>query len=128
MKKLKLPVIKGKTECWPNKAICPICGKHKVFEPHSMAILSAGACLMNRKEKYGGPSNQMDGFMHISWHGAHDGGIGKDREIGCIVDIVKDVIGGQAELYFCSTQCLRKFFDSCVNELEKKIKKSRNFN
>ncbi len=43
MADLKLPVVKGKAWHWPKKPLCPICGKNKVFEPHAMAILTAGA-------------------------------------------------------------------------------------
>ncbi len=45
----------------------------------------------------------MDGFLSLAWHGAHDGGKGRDKEIGCMVDIIRDAVGGQADLYFCST-------------------------
>ena len=117
-KKLKFPIVKGKKDHWPLKAVCPICGKGKVLEPHSMAILSAGAMLVDRKQKTGRPSDTMDGFMSLMWHGAHDRGKGKYREIGCGVNIMFDVMGGQADLYFCSTKCLRRFFDKCVDELE----------
>ncbi len=48
MAELKLPIVKGKSSHWPKKPLCPICGKNKVFEPHSMAILAAGAMLMDR--------------------------------------------------------------------------------
>ena len=95
-KRTLLPVIKGKKTFWPPKPLCPVCKKRKVWEPHSIAVLSAGALLMNRKEKMGGPSNKMDGYLSLEWHGAHDGGKGQDKEIGCMVDIVRDAAGGQA--------------------------------
>lgn len=122
---IALPVTKGKNANWPSKALCPVCGKNKVFEPHSMAILSAGACLMNRKEAVGGPSDKMDGFLNLTWHGAHDGGKGRNKKIGCSVDIARDVLGGQTELYFCSTACLRQFLGVCVDTLELKMKEER---
>ncbi len=90
-----------------------------------MAILMAGAVMMDRRTKWGGPSKNMDGFLTLCWHGAHDGGEGIDPEIGCLVDIALDVVGGQAELYFCSTKCLRQFLNACVDELERKIKVRR---
>ena len=124
-KKEILPIVKGKRCYWPTKAQCPICRKQKVYEPHSMAILSSGACLMNRKEKYGGPSNKMDGFLSLMWHGAHDGGKGRNKEICCNVDIMRNVLGGQGEAYFCSTSCLRKFLKHCVDMLELKMRKER---
>ena len=49
------------------------------------------------------------------------GGQGNDGDIFCGVDIIHDAIGGQADLYFCSTKCLRKFLNACVDELERKV-------
>jgi hypothetical protein len=124
MAELKFPVVKVKSNHWPKKPLCPICGKNKVFEPHSMAILTAGAMLMDRARDSGGPSNDLDGFLALHWHGAHNGGQGKDDDVFCGVDIIRDAIGGQADLYFCSTECLRKFLNACVDELEGKIAKA----
>lgn len=76
---------------------------------------------MDRKDDSGGPDDSMDGFLHMSWHGAHDGGIGKDKEIGARIDIARDVRGGQFELYFYSTNCLRSYLNYCVDELERKL-------
>lgn len=36
-----------------------------------------------------------------------------------LIDIVKSGRGGQADIGFCSTQCLRDFFNLLVDELEK---------
>jgi hypothetical protein len=125
MTELKLPVVKGKSNHWPKKPLCPICGNHKVFEPHSMAILAAGALLMDRAKDSGGPSDRLDGFLALHWHGAHDGGKGKVRDVYCAVDIIRDSVGGQADLYFCSTKCLRTFLNACVDELERKVVETR---
>ena len=124
MAELKFPVVKGKSWHWPKKPLCPICGKNKVFEPHSMAILTAGAMLMDRAEDSGGPSNDLDGFLALHWHGAHNGGKGQHGDVFCGVDIIRDAFGGQADLYFCSTECLRKFLNACVDELAGKIAKA----
>ena len=98
--KLKLPVVKGKPDHWPNRPLCPICGKNKVFEPHSMALVSAGALLMDRAKDSGGPADDLDGFLELHWHGARDTGQGKDRDIYCVVDVVRDAFGGQADVFF----------------------------
>jgi hypothetical protein len=124
-KRTILPVVKGRKTFWPTKPLCPVCKKRKVWEPHSMAVLTAGALFMNRREKLGGPSNKMDGFLSLAWHGAHDGGKGRGKEIGCVVDIIRDAVGGQADLYFCSTGCLRRFLNACVDELERRMAKER---
>lgn len=122
---MKLPTLKGRTSYHPKKGLCPWCRKNKVLEPHSFAVLSGGALLMDRKNESGGPDDSMDGFLHMFWHGAHDGGIGKDKGIGASLDIARDVRGGQFELYFCSTKCLRSYLNYCVDELERKLTEER---
>lgn len=87
-----------------------------------MAIFSGGALLMDREENSGGMSEDMDGFVDITWHGAHDNGIGEDRDIYAQVYAAEDCRGGQFEMYFCSTSCLRTFFNEWVDKLEDKIK------
>lgn len=120
---MKLPTIKIKPPYFPQKALCPWCKKHKVLDPHSFAILSAGAMLMDRKRENGWPDEKMDGFLSLAWHGAHDSGEGKYRDINHHIEIARDVRGGQFDIYFCSTKCLRAYLNFCVDELEKKIKK-----
>ena len=81
--KLKLPLIKDNESTYPDEALCPWCKENKVLEPHSFAYLDCGALLMDRNEDSGGPSNDMDAYFSIGWHGAHpeDGGIGKNPNI-----------------------------------------------
>jgi hypothetical protein len=64
----------------------------------------------------------MDGFLSFSWHGAHDGGEGKYREIDATMQAAHDVRGGQFDLYFCLTKCLRSYLNYCIYDLEKKMK------
>ena len=61
----------------------------------------------------------------LTWHGAHDTGLGKDRDIFCRVDLVKDCIDGEYEIYLCSTACLRKFLASWVDALEEKVRQEK---
>jgi len=103
-----------------------MCKTAKVLEPHSMAIVNLGAVLMtNRETRSGSMSGDLDGFLRFSWHGAHNGGTGRDAGIQASVDIVEDTRGGQADLYFCSTRCLRQFLNECVDGLERRIEKAR---
>jgi hypothetical protein len=99
----------------------PTIKNNKVFEPHSFAVLSGGASLMDRKKEFGGPDERMDGFLALHWHGAHDDGAGDHREIYKIIDIARKIKGGQFDIYFCSTNCLRQYLNYCVDELEKKM-------
>lgn len=99
------------------------CNSDKVYEPNSMAILTGGAMLINRKTGDGGPDDRLDGFLDITWHGAHtnDGGIGLSPDCFENLSIASDVRGGQFDICFCSTKCLRDFLNHAVDTLEEKI-------
>jgi hypothetical protein len=122
---MKLPTLKGGKSFYPKKALCPWCEKNRVLEPHSFAILGGGALLMDREDDSDGPDEKMAGFLHLSWHGAHDGGLGKDKGISASIEIAQAVRGGQFDLYFCSTKCLRSYLNYCVDELERKSRLER---
>ena len=122
---MKFPLLQGKQTYYPRKALCPQCNEHKVFEPHSMVIFAGGATFSGLKRVKAGSHNQLESFVSITWHGAHDTGIGTDRDIHTCVDLVKDSRGGQFEIYFCSTACLRAFFNSWVDALDAKVQRER---
>ena len=122
MPEIKFPVAGGRNIFFPKEGNCPSCNNAKVHEPHSMAIVNLGALLMTDREKCAGAmSDELDGFLRFIWHGAHNGGTGADEGISAYLDIVEDVRGGQADLYFCSTACLRAFLNACVDEFERRI-------
>lgn len=122
---MKFPLLQARHTQHPKKALCPQCKKRKVLEPHSMAIFAGGALFMDGKRVNGGMHDRMDGFASITWHGAHNTGVGRDRDIYTTVDFARDCRGGQFEIYFCSTACLRTFFNSWVDALEIKIRKEK---
>jgi hypothetical protein len=102
---------------------CIWCKCKNVSEPNSMAILSAGALFVNRKTGDGGPDPRLDGFLCLTWHGAHtnEGGQGHYSDKYKVIHIAKDVLGGQFNLNFCSIKCLREFINNAVDKLEKSI-------
>ncbi len=57
------------------------------MEPHSFAMLGGGTLLMNRKNNSGGSDDQMDGFLYMTFHGAHESGLGKEKGINVTVRI-----------------------------------------
>lgn len=137
--KIPFPVLKGKTTDYPDKALCPVCGKKKVLEPHSMAILSISTLLMDREKNcsiYDSRADALKLSFDLTWHGAHPYLLGEDCDLGPqgegddrnmyeTVYIFEDVQRGQGSIYFCSTQCLRTFLNTCVDKLEDKIKWAR---
>jgi hypothetical protein len=118
-----MPLLRGKQFHFPSRPVCPVCRRRKVFEPHSFAVLSAGAFLKTRGG-FAGPDDRMEAFLDVTWHGAHDGGSGEHPEIGVRMPVAEDVAGGQFELYFCSTRCLRRFFKDLVDELEHRMQRA----
>lgn len=80
---------------------------------------------MDRKRENGGIDDNLDGFFNIAWHGAHTkfGGNGESPDIYTSIDIAADVVGGQFELYFCSTKCMRAFLNKIIDMLEEKMVK-----
>ncbi len=104
---------------------CIWCKKGKMLEPHSFASINAGAILLDPDDpECGGPSEQMEGYLNLSWHGAHsnESGEGMLPDTFANLTIAKDNKGGQSDFLFCSTNCLRAFLNHCVDELEKRIK------
>lgn len=105
--------------------LCVWCRKgHKLLEPHSFASLEGGAILLDPDDREsGGPSDDLEGYLSITWHGAHssEAGIGEHPDVYVHLPIKSDVIGGQVSLEFCSAACLRAFLSHCVDELERRM-------
>ncbi|EKD28692.1 MAG: putative cytosolic protein [uncultured bacterium] len=108
----KFPLIKGKQVCYPrNPSVCPICKK----KAKSNVILNTGALLADRKNNTAVMSEDLDGFFSIILHD-------HPKDNHAFLHVADSVHNGQCEFYFCSTKCLRKFFNICVDEFEKKIR------
>jgi hypothetical protein len=104
----------GDKYSFPNKeAICPICKKNKVFEPHEFAVLEGGIPLTSNSKK-------RDAYLYISFH--------SHTKFVRYIPIAIDVNMGSFEMYFCSTKCLRGFFNQLVDKLEINIKKAKKQN
>jgi hypothetical protein len=83
-----------------------------------MAILNGGALIMSDDRESGSMDPRLDGFLSLIWHGAHDGGDGKHRGVFKMLRVADNCEGGQFEIYFCSTSCLRAYLNYCVDTLE----------
>jgi len=116
----RLPILRGKHDHFPFNAICPACRRKRVFEPHSFAIVSAGA-LMKMRGGAAGPAPRLKGFWGLAWHGVHDRGSDEHPNVFVHAPVAESVDGGQCEIYLCSTRCLRRFFTDLVDELDRRI-------
>jgi hypothetical protein len=56
------------------------------------------------------------GFLSLHWH--------CDQVASAYLPIVDNARGGQFEMYYCSTECLRAFLGACVDELEDRMRKA----
>lgn len=123
--RISLPVVRGKRSSYPSRALCPICKRKKVLEPHTMVLLRGGACLQMKPGRPAGPDERMTAFLDIATHTAHDGGAGQRNLGNGWVRIAEDVLGGQFDIAFCSPHYLRMFLTSCVDELEHQMATDR---
>jgi len=120
-RKINFPVVgKGQIR-WPQPGNfeCPVCGKLMAEgEKMEQVVLNIGAMMQNDKEKNTWCVGfNLGGFMHIMDH-THG-----DVDLPSIsVDVVEQSAFGQADLCFCSTKCLRAFFNAIVDEADRQIR------
>jgi hypothetical protein len=107
----RYPVLEGEKR---ELRACVVCNR-SCGEPGEFIVLETGALLhTDATRRDGGPDTLMSAYLTLVKHGAEPNGP------YIRLDLVHDLIGGQAELLFCSTQCLRQFLVSAVDELERR--------
>ena len=120
---MDLPLKNKGGEGFPGNGCCLQCGQAGVTEPREFVCFTGGS--LGREENYGKPTQPIEAFLHLVWHGAHpispndptpDSGWASIR-------ILEDLPGGQFQLFFCSLNCFRKFFSLLADRLEKEIPK-----
>ena len=122
-RRFRLPVnMQRKTSTWPADYACPICSKS--FDG-AFAVLNGGALMGEGKKGYPSMDARLVGFLDMTWHGAHHHADPKDNDVYTGLFIADQCADGQFDLYFCSTACLRKFLNSCVDRLERRVAKDR---
>jgi hypothetical protein len=109
---MKFPVQPSSPTC---SDACVVCHRLLSPQPGVFAFLNGGA-LREIDDLNADSAADMIGFMSI---GMHD-----DQGATAAVRIADDASMGQFEFYFCSTACLRSFFDKAVDELEHRLTQS----
>jgi hypothetical protein len=116
---MKFPVQRGKSkeglEAQPGT--CPVCGGPLSAEPGGFAFINGGALRKIDKDT-AVPAADLIGFLSVGFHGGHSG---IEQVPSASMYVADDVPTGQFEFYFCSTECLRGFFNQCVDALEQTI-------
>jgi len=96
----------------PRNGRCLIC--HKKIR-HVVVTLSAGAVYdIDPDKKQDEPL--LEGFWYLSFHTSNT-----DCKDNAWLEIVRDLVGGQFDLQFCSTKCLRVFFAKILRDFENRI-------
>ena len=117
---ITFPVQRGKNTIGfkVKRGMCPKCGGTMNAEPGTFAFVAGGALRRTGKDT-AVIAADLSGFLSIGLHGGH--GQGENTPSGS-VRIADDTANGQFEYYFCSTECLRGFLNSCVDELERVVR------
>lgn len=96
-----------------GKEICLICGK-----PLQNSIcLNLGAMKKSSEDNSLFLGHNLSGFMDIYED--------TEQTESAYLEVVKGAREGQADLNFCSTECLKAFFDSIVLEFKNRMEKAK---
>lgn len=112
---MKYPIISKKTKSFfPTSDICPICQTNRTQLNSEFFVLNGGA-LKKINKKTSLSTKKMEGFLSLQYHSGENG-----QNCGFNIDIVDQSKGGQFDIYFCSTNCLRLFLNELVDCIEEK--------
>lgn len=90
----------------PEPSLCTHCSTIMPSDGSDI-WLTLGALVGDSDKASMGNVGELFGFLSINKH------------MGRSLDIVVNSTAGQADIGFCSTKCLRAFFNGCVDKLEK---------
>lgn len=88
----------AETVALPHESALSVVSKAK--DLRTSFVLGGGGSLRQPRSKVSGPDRRMEGVLALHWPGAHDGGVGRDREKYIVVEIVRDNRAGQ---YACAS-------------------------
>lgn len=113
---MKFPVQEGTSRAHLGK--CVACGKVGATEPGKFVYLNGGALKQISKDR-ATMAPDLVGFLSVGVHGSHDE---RQGSASGSFYIANNVPLGQFEFYFCDTQCLRAFFNACVDNLDQVVR------
>lgn len=100
---MKMPIVNN-APTTANPGLCSFC-KEVMPKDDSGVWIMVGAMQGTRDVQSMGKENELFGFLTLSNHN------------GKSLEVVNNGSCGQADIGFCSKQCLSDFFIACVNEI-----------
>ena len=101
---MKFPIVDN-SHTTSNPRVCTYCNG-ELPNDESDVWLMLGTMQGDTNFQSMGNEGELFGFFSISRHS------------GKSIEIVQNGLAGQADIGFCSSKCLRAFFNACVDELE----------
>jgi hypothetical protein len=109
-----------------EKQKCGGCRKRSVGEPGKFLVLTAGGFRLekvrNRDAYNKVPSDRIEAFSEVHVHGFKTY---RDGSETAVVPLPGVQDKGQMYVYFCSTDCLRKYFGKVADRVEKETGEGR---
>lgn len=104
---------------------CGVCRKRKFGELDAFAGFNGGGQLANGRQR-DGERRELKGFLHLYWQGRQgENGIGGFPEVSASHLIADDAESGQFEIRFCSISCMKRYFNSCIDALERNVRQRK---
>lgn len=124
MNNIEFPVVSDENSVYPKNiedSLCPICLENNIGNGNEKAYIHGGALLLEERSngvEVANLADNLEGFLFLDWDG-------KDNQ-SADFELALNVKKGQYSINFCSTVCLRKFLNQCVDNLENNIQKAKN--
>lgn len=94
-----------------SRGVCKLCGD----KPKEGVFVCFGGGALKGDCDEASMSSDLVGFLSLDYHNHDYKGLG-------YLPIAENTPNGQFEFYFCSTKCLRKFFNKLVDKFEEGMK------
>ncbi len=126
MKDIEFPILEDESSSYPvseGASVCPVCKAKEISGEKERAFIHGGAILLGEASDNGTQKfqliDELQAFLYFDWE---SGNQDKYAELELATAVKK----GQFNFTFCSTTCLRSFLNSCVDNLENRIRKEKN--
>jgi hypothetical protein len=126
MDKLKFPIVQGENTGFPSSTEdrkCPVCKLKNISNEDEHVFIHGGAFLLSEETENGTQPFQLVDNLHAFLYMDWDSG---EKDIYAELELASEVKKGQYSFRFCSTNCLRVFLNTCVDNLESRINVHKN--